>query len=376
MINFLWQKHCEVWGAHDKCFISGGGSSGSSDTSFARTGTSVSQRQKSIPTFLTDLLTKKATSAAVPDSMTTSQNSFLSGLLGQTADNVPGKSVWDSLKGIDPESYTGKATLTQTATQDPYSDNYEANTEAKFRDTVDNALSRVQTGPDNVRGGQARTALTKGDAIERMSLDRATDLRRAQTETATLATSAAQVMAAIEQGRRAIISGAQGDWIKAYLGGQQQGLEANRAIDSRRGVDSANIALATNEMSSESSSTTDNLSGKGSQGSSGSHVEGGITGCCFIFLEALNGTLPWYVRKGRDMFQTPERRNGYIRMSKWLVPLMQRSKLARWVVNFIMIKPFLKMGAWFFGDESAQPHWKFYGMYCQCWFNLWSFIGR
>src|SRR5690606_13342031 len=83
---------------------------------------------------------------------------------------------------------------------------------------------------------------------------------------------------------------------------------------------------------------TDNLEGRGYQSSNS--MSYGVNFCCFIFLEAYNGKLPWFVRACRDEFapENTARRNGYIRMSKWLVPLMQRSKVARFFVNKTMIQ--------------------------------------
>lgn len=82
-----------------------------------------------------------------------------------------------------------------------------------------------------------------------------------------------------------------------------------------------------------------------------SSVSSGIGSiCCFIFMEAYNGKLPWYVRAARDLHyeKEPGLAIGYRKMATWLVPLMQKSKVTRWLVNVLMIKPLTAHGAWLF----------------------------
>lgn len=375
LAHTLAEETRQEFGGVEAYNVSGGSGSTWQNNKFARKGTSSTSKETSLPSFLSDLFTSNAKGAEVPASLGAKQNDFTSGLLQATPEGIPGKSTWDTLKGIDPTGYTGSATLGSIATQDPYSGNYKASTDAKYTDNVDQALARVQSGPDNVRGGQARTALTKGEAVNRMALDRGEELRKEQMATAGMATNATQIMQAIEQGRRAVISGAQGDFVKSWLQTQGLATDASKSVDARRGSHTMNLASSANVLGKTTGTATDNMDGTGAQYGHSSNLEGGLQ-CCFIFLEALNGKLPWFIRRGRDMFQSTKRRNGYVRMSKWLVPLMQKSKIVRGTVNTILIKPFLKQGAWFFGDESAKPHWKYYSYYCQVWFGLWNLMGK
>lgn len=93
--------------------------------------------------------------------------------------------------------------------------------------------------------------------------------------------------------------------------------------------------------------------------------------CCFIFMEAYNGTIPSYVRVARDMYWTEQRCRGYRWMSKWLVPAMKHSKTARWLVNKFMIKPL--------SDDAEslvlglKPRRKVYHHF---WMTVWNLIGK
>lgn len=97
--------------------------------------------------------------------------------------------------------------------------------------------------------------------------------------------------------------------------------------------------------------------------------------CCFIFLEALNGELPWWVRWCRDNLGKDETRKGYVRMAKILVPLMRQFKCIKWAVNKIMVKPMTTYGGWYCGVKGFS-HGKKYEIVKKMWFGVWNFIGR
>jgi hypothetical protein len=71
-------------------------------------------------------------------------------------------------------------------------------------------------------------------------------------------------------------------------------------------------------------------------------------GCCFIFLEAYDGRLPWVVRAYRDQHMTSRNRRGYYRLADKLVPLMRKSKIVKHLVRFLMTKPMTFYGKYFY----------------------------
>lgn len=102
-----------------------------------------------------------------------------------------------------------------------------------------------------------------------------------------------------------------------------------------------------------------------------------IGSCCFIFMEAYNGQLPWFVRFWRDVHapESSARRNGYIKMAKWLVPAMQRSKIVRWLVNTLMIKPMTKFGGWRIAEKGYKYN-PIYHIINNFWFKAWTIYGK
>lgn len=94
--------------------------------------------------------------------------------------------------------------------------------------------------------------------------------------------------------------------------------------------------------------------------------------CCFIFLEAYNGKLPWYVRFCRDQWYTkyPSLKHGYRKMAKWLVPLMKKSKVIRYGVNELMVKPISRIGAFLTGETMTYSKVDLF--LHNVWFKIWA----
>lgn len=118
-------------------------------------------------------------------------------------------------------------------------------------------------------------------------------------------------------------------------------------------------------------------SGGGSGGGGGA---GGIMsllgGCCFIFMEAYKGEMPWWVRACRDEFapESTARRRGYIRMARWLVPKMQQNIFARLLVWFLMIKPLTVWGGWYKKVSGYERGW-LCRPFVFFWFKVWEWTG-
>jgi hypothetical protein len=76
--------------------------------------------------------------------------------------------------------------------------------------------------------------------------------------------------------------------------------------------------------------------------------------CCWTFAEAFYGwdNIPDSVRVSRDLHYTPQRREGYRMMSRFLVPKMQQSKVWRAVVNALLIKPMTSHAEWYVNGKG------------------------
>ena len=137
----------------------------------------------------------------------------------------------------------------------------------------------------------------------------------------------------------------------------------------------ANVTIPTNFADSIFSALGGNASASKSVGSSGS-AQGGVS-CCFIFLEALNGTLPWWVRKCRDEYYTSEPMvaTGYKRMAKWLVPMMKWIPGIKFMVNRWMVQPLILYGGWLKMVEGCEDCESFVS-YKNFWFAVWRKLGK
>lgn len=99
--------------------------------------------------------------------------------------------------------------------------------------------------------------------------------------------------------------------------------------------------------------------------------------CCFIFMEAYNGSMPWFVRDCRDEFapESSARRRGYIKMASWLVPLMQRYKTVRKTVNGLMINPLTRWGGYYKKVKGYRTGF-IYKPFVRAWFWIWEKTGN
>ena len=353
-------------------FTSGGGTT---DTSFSRTGTSQQDMATILPTFLSQLLNTNAGDSQPDAAMAAAQKAFLSTLLSRNQDSTPGRTTLDSNMAIDPMTFGGSSTLSTIAQRNPYSSQFEADTEAAFQQRSADALAQVQSGHEAVRGGQSRSGIAQGVMSTRLGQERGQEVRNAQMQDANIVGGAINSLNAIEGGRRGIQLGAQNQLGGQSIGRTGAGLDASRSVDSARTQHSAALDLASRLLGQRSNLVTDNLSGRGNQGTSswGLNILGG---CCFIFLEALNGKLPDFVERARVDFHTPIRRRGYKWMSFFLVPAMQKYKSVRFLVNAIIVKPMLKWGSYHYSIIGAKRWYALLKPYVFLWFHTWHLLGK
>jgi hypothetical protein len=88
----------------------------------------------------------------------------------------------------------------------------------------------------------------------------------------------------------------------------------------------------------------------------GVSAAGGISkmACCWTFAEAYYGwdNIPDEVRVLRDLEYSLQKREGYRRMSRWLVPLMKKSSVARELTNWLLIKPITSYAKYYVHGEG------------------------
>jgi hypothetical protein len=354
-----------------------GGSESRTNSNFYRRGTTSSQKDYQLPGDLSALISRAFKSTAPDENSGTQELGFLTGLLTRDSSSIPGQTVLEAIQAIDPTTFSGSDALATIMARNPYSTDYEDATRQLYERQFDKARAAAISGPSNVRGAQDRMGLELADLDTQMGMERFREIRGQQDREAGTVAQATQIFNAIESMRRGSQMQAQGQQVQSEHSQAQEGLSASNALQGRNAANSANLTLAAETLGKPKQTSAENIRGFGNQSGSsfswgaGTNMTPNV--CCFIFLEALNGELPDYVREGRDKFQTPARRRGYRWMAAWLVPLMQQFKLWRWVVNWTMVKPFLVVGKGYktkkgIGGYVLLPIALF-------WFGLWSLIG-
>jgi hypothetical protein len=209
-----------------------------------------------------------------------------------------------------------------------------------------------------------------------MALNRFREIRGQQDKEAGVVQQAVQIANTIESMRRGTGMQAQQSKNNVINSQTQEALAASGGVGRLRTNNNQNLTLASELLAKPGVSTTTNLTGQGFQSTDTHQINAGVS-CCFIFLEVLNGSLPECVELGRAQFITPRRRKGYKWMSEWLVPLMQKFAFVKWLMNELLVKPFIAIGEIHYAQEwtnrpIAAFRWMLLRPYCQAWFWLWA----
>lgn len=341
--------------------------------SFERKGTSESQKQYTLPGDLGAQLASLYTAPPVDSTTTNLERNLIQGLLQRANSDFSGKSVLQDLENISPSGYAGKSALDNIIARNPYSTDYENQTKQLYERSFDKAHSAAQSGQSNVRGGTARQGFELGELGTGMSQNRFKDITSQQNQEAGIVSQAVQSANVIEGARRNTQQGAVTAHNAIELGRNQQSIDATAPVGRNRQINLQNLMLASEVLGVPRQTQKDDLAGQGQQIQNSQGTNFGLT-CCFIFLQALNGVLPWYVRLGRDEFCTPKRRNGYNWMALWLVGWMSRSPFVAHLVNLLMIKPFLHFGTWYYANQRSLG-W-LYTPIIFFWFLVWDLCGN
>jgi hypothetical protein len=376
--EFVQRARAEAPEGYDVYAYEYGSSDSSSSSAFRRTGSSSMTQQRTLPAELAALIQSNFRGGAVDGSVGTANNGFLLDLLTQNSASLPGQSILETIQAINPTSFTGSSALESLISRNPFSTNYEEATQDLFDRQYATARSAAQSGPQNVRGGQGRQALELASLGDRMAQSRFQNINEAQNREAGVVAQASQIHQAIEAMRRGSQLQAQNAQQQGVAQNKQQMLGASQLINQQRAGQTAGLASAGDLLGTTTQTQAENIKGRGNQSSSGSQWNAGIT-CCFIFLEALNGELPDYVRQGRDEYVTEERARGYRWMARWLVPRMQRSKFWRKLVNLTMVRPFLMHGEVHYNVREGfvpEVKWLLSMPVCWAWIGVWQLLGN
>lgn len=354
--------------------MSAGGSSGQGDTRFSRTGTvntsswrDLTDQQQGLFTNAFGNVTDQGTNSTV--------GPMLSNRIQRGWGDVPYNSaICQIVKANLPgNKVPGQDFLLSQLQRDPNGQEYADNTFARYSDEVMRMLGQTRSGPAATRGGTAAQGFMMSDAVNQMALNREDLVNKNR-----------QSDLALQQGAVGLLNQGRGQMNQTALGGVGTGFggffnllqdqQAAGSLASERAKIYSDLVPTFTSLASKMNGLENNaLSGQGAQTSSS--MGAGINLCCFIFLEAYNGELPESVRRYRDM-AAPEnsaRRNGYISMSRWLVPMMRSGGTIRTLTNHLLVKPLTKYGEWYYGKNKTG--WVFWPVK-QAWFKIWELIGK
>lgn len=266
--------------------------------------------------------------------------------------------------------FIGQNNLQTMAEKNPNSQEYANNTYDRYANEINKLMSLTRSGPQMTRGGTAAQGFAQADVFNQAQLNREDVISQQRNRDAQISLTAAQSLAGMKNSRdQMALDGMNKGWGAFYnlLNNQTQSAQ----VAQERNKLFNDLTTAESGMTSVMKGLeNNNLSGFGAQTSTG--VGGSVNLCCFIFLESYNGELPKSVRQYRDRYagEFTDVRNGYVKMSKWLVPAMRQFKWVRRMVNGLMVKPLTSYAEWFYGNNKFG--WVFEPIRLT-WFLIWKF---
>lgn len=357
--------------------MSAGGSASASDSKFTRKGTTSSTSfRKFLPEERATM--NSAISSSQPYASEEAQ-SYIKSLLGDSVNNqLPynGNFYQQIQARHDPSrSFIGKSSLENTAQVDPFSRSYEENTYAGYADRVKQLLADVSSGPTATRGGTAATGFMQAEALDQASRNREQEIRANRGIDFGMQSSATNALQGIYQQDSSQGIQAGNNWNSFVQGMYPIKNSAAELDNQRQSIFNQFLPAAYQLLTPNVATQTENLTGHGSQ--TAGTVAAGFNLCCFIFLEAYHGKMPWFVRECRDEFapESSARRDGYRKMANWLVPAMRKYRLVRWITWLLMIKPITLWGGYYKKAQGYENGWLFKPA-VKFWFKVWEKMGK
>lgn len=248
-------------------------------------------------------------------------------------------------KEADPEAYRARelalANLEQLqgSLTDP-----NAGLSGAERAEIDRSLAR-----ENYARGTGATPTATSTVSNAMAFGGAGEARKAQRQSAIanaaqLAAGAVQPLSSridtfqLTTGRPSINQG------EARTGGAREVGQESNAMGMNLFGNASQMRQQENQLNAQRKTGLDQFT----------QVMGSLPSCCWTFAEAFYGwdNIPDSVRVSRDLHYTPQRREGYRMMSRFLVPKMQTSKVWRAIVNALLIKPMTSHAEWYVNGKG------------------------
>lgn len=221
---------------------------------------------------------------------------------------------------------------------------YESNTQDLYENRMLRGLAMAKSGPAAVSAPIARGDSQAGaEVMEQFARERGKEVRDQQVIDRNLGVTSAK--------------------------------DFNAEQNSQQSVSTNSLIALASMLYPKVGSNVENFTGQGDQASTAYSVS--TNPCCFIFLEAYHGDMPPWVRECRNELanESTSRRRGYVRMSKWIVPAMRVSKLARTIVWWLLVLPLALAGGWRQGVPGYRKYF-WLAPVAYAWFGVWFLLGR
>lgn len=235
------------------------------DTRFSRQGYSSQQKNYLLPGTTNAYLTSAIANGSLSGTLLSAVFGSLYGLASQDTEVIPGGLVLFNINSLEPEAFHGSGDLQAIWQKDPFSTDYENETDALYERSFAVARAAAQSGPVNIRGGTARQAIELADLDTQMSIARFREIWQNQMAMAQLVTQAVQVHNAIESDRWKLQLNAQQLQAGSEQGKAQQVLAAAEIVAKLEENSLRNIAAGAEFFGIPQMRTDESLSGIGFQ---------------------------------------------------------------------------------------------------------------
>ena len=361
-------------GCENAVMVKVGGGTSNTSSKYSRQGDETKTSSYALPPEMNELIDQNLSALGLAGLDEHTQ--MLSTMLGQNPESdIINKGTLTDLIERTPEDQEFHGEAVAQSKIDPYSSEYKDDTQAAYTERLNETLAGIDS--NTMRTGTNHAALLKGQAVAEGERARGADLAQNRSVDSQAAQGSQNMLANIEQFLGAQALQAQQQLQMGKQGAQGNALQAGGQRTQRAQASGGALAQAARNRGVMSETMGSNLQGEGTQQTNSFNA--GFDMCCFIFLESLNGVLPWYARKGRDEFQTPKGVKGYKWMANWLVPLMQTNRMIRQTTNWLMVKPILAYGAYHY-RVTERPLARRLGWVCKpifkTWLRVWACLGK
>ncbi len=235
-------------------------------TAFQRTGNSFHRKGYTFPSDLASLISAAYYNSSVSSTFASAERQMLYNLFVQDPTLIPGGLTLKNIQSLFPSAFNGAEDLQAIYQKDPWSIEFELETQALYERQYDKARAAAQSGPGNVRGATARQAFELAALDTEMANNRFLQIWQAQVAIAQLVVQAVQVAAQAEAQKWNLQLQAQQQQAATEQGRVVQALGASENAQAMRQNHTRMSGAGVQFLGQEQMSIEEDLAGEGTQG--------------------------------------------------------------------------------------------------------------